>query len=113
MYVTYSIPVNISRLIFCFKIHSDTDWTKLNFNYFFSALFVTLYTAIERLLACGDETESSMESALARCVLLRDLCPALHAIMLDGMKPEVITSFGRMPTSVWQVVEAVTRQVSL
>ena len=76
-------------------------------------MFVTLYTAIERLLACGDETESSVESALARCVLLRDLCPALHAIMLDGMKPEVITSFGRMPTSVWQVVEAVTRQVSL
>ena len=45
------------------------------------------------------------------CTLLRDLCPALHAIMLDGMKSEVITSFGRMPTSVWQVVEAVTRQV--
>ena len=78
---------------------------------YFSALFVTLYTAIERLLACADENDSSTESALARCVLLRDLCPALHAIMLDGMKPEVITSFGRMPTSVWQVVEAVTRQV--
>ena len=75
------------------------------------ALFVTLYTAIERLLACADESESSSESALARCVLLRDLCPALQAIMSDGMKPEVITSFGRMPTSVWQVVEAVTRQV--
>ena len=71
-----------------------------------------MYTAIERLLACADESESGSESALARCVLLRDLCPALHAIMSDGMKPEVITSFGRMPTSVWQVVEAVTRQVS-
>ena len=74
---------------------------------------MTLYTAIERLLACADETDSNTESALARCVLLRDLCPALHSIMLDGMKSEVITSFGRMPTSVWQVVEAVTRQVYL
>ena len=78
---------------------------------FVTALFVTLYTAIERLLACADEADSTIESALARCVLLRDLCPALHAIMADGLKPEVITSFGRMPTSVWQVVEAVTRQV--
>ena len=76
-------------------------------------MFVKLYTAIERLLACADETESGAESVLARCVLLRDLCPALHAIMADGMKPEVITSFGRMPTSVWQVVEAVTRQVRI
>ena len=83
----------------------------MNEFYLLLALFVTLYTAIERLLACADESESSSESALARCVLLRDLCPALQAIMSDGMKPEVITSFGRMPTSVWQVVEAVTRQV--
>ena len=30
--------------------------------------------------------------------------------MEDGLKPEVITSFGRMQTSVWRVVEAVTRQ---
>ena len=80
--------------------------------YCFSALFVTLYTAIERLLSCADEADSSTsESVLSRCVLLRDLCPALHGIMADGLKPEVITSFGRMPTSVWRVVEAVTRQV--
>ena len=46
----------------------------------------------------------------ARCVLFQELCPALHAIMEDGLKPEVITSFGRMQTSVWRVVEAVTRQ---
>ena len=72
---------------------------------------MTLYTSVERLLACADEADSNTESALTRCVLVRELCPALHAIMADGLKPEVITSFGRMPTSVWRVVEAVTRQV--
>ena len=31
------------------------------------------------------------------------------AIMKDGLKPEVITSFGRMQTNVWRLVEALTR----
>ena len=32
------------------------------------------------------------------------------AIMRDGLKPEVITSFGRMQTNVWRLIEALTRQ---
>lgn len=69
-------------------------------------LFVTLYSAVERLLLYQDDCTSATS---ARYVLFHELCPALHAIMHDGLKPEVITSFGRMHTSVWRVVEAVTR----
>ena len=70
---------------------------------------MALYSSVERLLSYQDESDSN-DSVYARCVLFHELCPALNAIMRDGMKPEVITSFGRMPTSVWRVVEAVTRQ---
>lgn len=44
-----------------------------------------------------------------RYVLFHELCPALQAIMKDGLKTEVITSFGRMQTSVWRVIEALIR----
>ena len=101
-----------------------------------SGLFVNLYTAVERLLMCYQDSSaatpttvgsvsspaastptagaysvaSSASSQLAaRCVLFHELCPALAAVMRDGMKPEVLTSFGRMPASVWRLVEAATR----
>ncbi len=48
-------------------------------------------------------------SVSARCVLLHEFIPALGALMGDGLKQEVITSFGRMPTSVWRLVEAIAR----
>ena len=70
-----------------------------------------MYSSVERLLTYQDEAETvGGDSAYARCILFHELCPALHEIMSDGLKPEVITSFGKMPTSVWRVVEAVTRQ---
>ena len=76
---------------------------------FISGLFVSLYSAVERLLMYQDDGGLAATTS-ARFVLFHELCPALHAIMEDGLKPEVITSFGRMPTSAWRVVEAVTRQ---
>ena len=66
---------------------------------------MSLYSAVERLVMYQDQGSK----AASRCILLHEFCPALHAIMLDGLKPEVITSFGRMSTSVWRLVEAVTR----
>ncbi|XP_071743115.1 uncharacterized protein [Lepeophtheirus salmonis] len=68
-------------------------------------LFVTLYSSVERLLMSSDSSEAE-----TRCILLHEFCPALHFIMKDGLKPEVITPFGRMSSTVWRVVEAVTRQ---
>ena len=79
---------------------------------------MNLYDAVERLLMYQDDdvleapsaaSNAVSNSASARYILFHEFCPALHAIMLDGLKPEVITSFGRMETSVWRLVEAVTR----
>ena len=53
--------------------------------------------------AAGSETS-------VRYILFHELCPALVAIMKDGLKPEVITSFGKMQTNVWRLIEALTRQ---
>lgn len=55
------------------------------------------------------QDDSSCNTSV-KYVLFHELCPALMDIMKDGLKPEVITSFGRMKTSVWRVVEAVIRQ---
>ncbi len=56
------------------------------------------------------ETPSTPAASNARYVLFQEFCPALHAILADGLKAEVITSFGRMRASVWRVIEALTRQ---
>eukprot|EP00095_Tigriopus_kingsejongensis_P007243 maker-scaffold435_size171904-snap-gene-0.29 protein:Tk07243 transcript:maker-scaffold435_size171904-snap-gene-0.29-mRNA-1 annotation:"hypothetical protein KGM_08503" len=75
-------------------------------------LFITLYQAVERLLMYQEDpgTSGMSPSTSARCILFHELCPALYAIMSDGLKNEVITSFGRMKTTVWSVIEALTRQ---
>ena len=84
--------------------------------FLFLALFVNLYSAVERLIMYADSAETptgaTASSHSTRYILFHEICPALHAIMQDGLKPEVITSFGRMETSVWRIVEAVTRQGS-
>lgn len=56
------------------------------------------------------EDSSAVSNTSVKYILFHELCPALTAIMKDGLKPEVITSFGRMQTSVWRLVEALTRQ---
>ena len=38
-------------------------------------------------------------------LILKHLCPAIHAVLLDGLKPHVRSLFGRMRNSVWKVVE--------
>lgn len=38
------------------------------------------------------------------------LCPALYAVLSDGLKPSLETSFGTIHNSVWQVVEASAQQ---
>ena len=84
-------------------------------------LFVNLYTSVERLLhyynsATTPTTPSattpttSSSSLSLRYLLFHEFCPALPAILKDGLKAEVITSFGRVRTSAWRVVEALTRQ---
>ena len=84
------------------KSYLDLDLT-------FPGLFVNLYSAVERVLMYQDEAGSASDTSV-RYILFHELCPALMSIMRDGLKAEVITSFGRMQTSVWRLVEALTRQ---
>ncbi|CAH2006314.1 unnamed protein product [Acanthoscelides obtectus] len=41
---------------------------------------------------------------------LNVLCPAVYAVLSDGLKPCLETSFGAITNSVWQVVEASSQQ---
>ncbi len=79
------------------------------YSYSLSGLFVNLYSAVERLLAYHQDGASTAaaastptsaaaaeaaaaaaaSAASVRCILFHELCPALHAIMADGLKPEV------------------------
>ncbi|RLU24449.1 hypothetical protein DMN91_002538 [Ooceraea biroi] len=43
-------------------------------------------------------------------ICLSTLCPALYAIMSDGLKSHLNSSFGPITNSVWQVVEASSQQ---
>lgn len=53
--------------------------------------------------------DSSLNPACAK-LALSTICPALYAILSDGLKPSLETSFGAIPNSVWQVVEASAQQ---
>lgn len=50
-----------------------------------------------------------MNPACAK-LTLSTLCPALYAVLSDGLKPCLETSFGAINNSVWQVVEASSQQ---
>ncbi|XP_015601751.1 uncharacterized protein LOC107270863 isoform X3 [Cephus cinctus] len=43
-------------------------------------------------------------------ICLSNLCPALYAIMSDGLRPQLQSTFGPITNSVWQVVEASSQQ---
>nr|XP_031845261.1 uncharacterized protein LOC116432457 isoform X2 [Nomia melanderi] len=51
----------------------------------------------------GDKNECAQ-------ICLNHLCPALYAIMSDGLKPHLNSTFGPITNSVWQVVEASSQQ---
>lgn len=58
------------------------------------------------LNALGD---SELTPACAK-LALTCLCPALYAVLSDGLKSSLETSFGAIGNSVWQVVEASAQQ---
>ncbi|XP_031333740.1 uncharacterized protein LOC116163770 isoform X2 [Photinus pyralis] len=58
------------------------------------------------LITLGD---SSLNPACAK-IALTNLCPAIYAVLSDGLKPNLETSFGPICNSVWQVVEASAQQ---
>lgn len=62
--------------------------------------------AVDRVLL-SYETET-MENVAK--VTLSTLCPALYAVLSDGLKPTLQTPFGDINNSVWQVIEASAQQ---
>ena len=38
-------------------------------------------------------------------LILKMLCPALYALLLDGLKPYIRSLFGRVKNTVWKVIE--------
>uniref|UniRef100_A0AAR5Q0I9 Iporin n=1 Tax=Dendroctonus ponderosae TaxID=77166 RepID=A0AAR5Q0I9_DENPD len=60
----------------------------------------------QELNALGDSSVNPASAKLA----LSTLCPALYAVLSDGLKPCLETSFGAINNSVWQVVEASSQQ---
>lgn len=53
--------------------------------------------------------DSSHTPACAQLALSK-LCPALYAVLSDGLHPTLNTAFGSIQNSVWQVVEASAQQ---
>ncbi|XP_060525717.1 uncharacterized protein LOC132701627 isoform X2 [Cylas formicarius] len=53
--------------------------------------------------------DSGLNPACAK-LTLTTLCPALYAVLSDGLRPCLETSFGAINNSVWQVVEASAQQ---
>lgn len=58
------------------------------------------------LMTFGDSTYNPTCAKIA----LSSLCPAIYAVLSDGLKPNLETSFGPICNSVWQVVEASAQQ---
>jgi hypothetical protein len=46
-------------------------------------------------------------------LVVRVLCPAIHAVLLDGLKSHLSTLFGKVRNSAWRVVEASIRTNSM
>lgn len=53
---------------------------------------------------------NSNSNPICAKIALTHLCPALYAVLSDGLKPNLETSFGAINNSVWQVVEASAKQ---
>lgn len=46
-----------------------------------------------------------MENADVGRLVLDHLCPAIHAVILDGLKPHVNSLFGKVKNSAYKVME--------
>jgi hypothetical protein len=67
------------------------------------------FSAAENQVHCSLLGDSSHTPACAQLALSK-LCPALYAVLSDGLHPTLDTAFGSIQNSVWQVVEASAQQ---
>ncbi|PNF18760.1 hypothetical protein B7P43_G03348 [Cryptotermes secundus] len=67
------------------------------------------FSAAENQAHCSMLGDSTHTPACAQLALSK-LCPALYAVLSDGLHPTLDTAFGSIQNSVWQVVEASAQQ---
>ena len=67
------------------------------------------FSAAQNQAHCSILGDSSQTPACAQLTLSK-LCPALYAVLSDGLQPTLHTAFGSIQNSVWQVVEASAQQ---
>jgi hypothetical protein len=67
------------------------------------------FSAAQNQAHCSILGDSSHTPACAQLALSK-LCPALYAVLSDGLQPTLHTAFGSVQNSVWQVVEASAQQ---
>nr|CAD7568152.1 unnamed protein product [Timema californicum] len=70
---------------------------------------ISHFSAAQNQTHCGQLGDSGSTPACAHLALSK-LCPALYAVLCDGLKPSLETAFGAINNSVWQVVEASAQQ---
>lgn len=75
------------------------------FFFFFLDLVDAVSESVQRLLSCDQQSVELLSQQA-----LNSLCPALYALLSDGLKPTIETPFGDINNSVWQVVEASSQQ---
>nr|CAD7393197.1 unnamed protein product [Timema cristinae] len=73
---------------------------------------ISHFSAAQNQTHCGQLGDSGSTPACAHLALSK-LCPALYAVLCDGLKPSLETAFGAINNSVWQVVEASAQQGQL
>ncbi|KAK0174540.1 hypothetical protein PV327_010300 [Microctonus hyperodae] len=66
-------------------------------------LLIKYWNKIQRSNEFNDKNECAQ-------ICLSNLCPAIYAIMSDGLKPHLNSTFGPISNSVWQIVEASSQQ---
>ncbi|KAI5727375.1 hypothetical protein M8J77_001490 [Diaphorina citri] len=80
---------------------SKSDKTKPSVESIQKDLIEAVITSTRHLVNNFSSEQISNTSKIA----LNTLCPALYALLNEGLKPNLSTSFGDTPNSVWQVIE--------
>jgi len=71
----------------------------------FSGLWLTDDLFVECVLCFKAQFGSSAKNEEVGRIVVDQLCPAVHAILLDGLKTHVRSFFGKVKNSAWKVVE--------
>jgi hypothetical protein len=98
---------------------TEKPYVSHNMELLFTELVTAVSDAVEQMIchfsAAQNQAhlsvlgDSSHTPACAQLALSK-LCPALYAVLSDGLHPTLSTAFGSIQNSVWQVVEASAQQ---